>query len=50
VTSTLEITDQIVGEEGVIVEVDETKLGKRKYNRDHRVEGVWIVVGVEKTL
>jgi transposase-like protein len=24
-------------------------LGKRKYNRGHRVEGVWIVAGVERT-
>ena len=35
---------------GIIVEVDETKLGKRKYNRGHRVEGVWVVVGVERTV
>lgn len=29
--------------ERMIVEVDETKLGVRKYNMGHRVEGVWVV-------
>jgi transposase-like protein len=24
-------------------------IGKRKYNRGHRVDGVWVVVGVERT-
>ena len=38
-----------VGGENIIVEIDETKLGKRKYNRRHRVEGVWVVAGVERT-
>jgi transposase-like protein len=31
------------------VQIDESKFGKRKYNRGHRVEGVWVVGGVEKT-
>lgn len=39
----------MLGGPGVIVEVDETKLGKRKYHRGHRVEGVWVVCGVERT-
>lgn len=38
-----------IGGEGVEVEVDETKMGKRKYHRGHRVEGVWCIVGVERT-
>ena len=38
-----------LGGPDVIVEIDETKLGKRKYHRGHRVEGVWILVGVERT-
>jgi hypothetical protein len=29
--------------EGIIVEVDETKLGKRKYYRGHRVVKVWVI-------
>jgi transposase-like protein len=49
VASTLESDDTIVGGPGVVVQVDETKVGKRKYNRGHRVEGAWVVVGVEMT-
>lgn len=37
-----------IGGKEVIVEVDETKMGKRKYNRGHRVEGVWVIVGIER--
>ena len=39
----------IIGGDGIIVEIDEAKLGKRKYHRGHRVEGVWIVSGIERT-
>jgi hypothetical protein len=39
----------MVGGENIVVEIDETKLGKRKYNRGHRVDGVWVVCGVERT-
>jgi transposase-like protein len=49
VATTLDVEDQIIGGDGIIVEVDETKLGKRKYNRGHRVDGTWVVVGVERT-
>jgi transposase-like protein len=42
-------SDLQIGGEGVIVEVDESKFGKRKYNRGHQVEGVWVVGGVERT-
>lgn len=49
VTSSLTIEDQIIGGDGIDVEVDETKLGKRKYHRGHRVDGVWVVVGIERT-
>jgi hypothetical protein len=38
-----------IGGPGVIIEVDETKLGKRKYHRGHRVEGVWVLAGVERS-
>jgi transposase-like protein len=41
--------DMIIGGQGIIVQVDETKIGKRKYNRGRRVDGSWVVVGVEIT-
>lgn len=39
----------MVGGPNVIVELDESKFGKRKYHRGHRVEGVWVIGGVERT-
>lgn len=38
-----------IGGEGIVVQIDESKFGRRKYNRGHRVEGVWVVGGVELT-
>lgn len=35
-----------IGCEGIIVEIDESKFGKRKYNR---VEGVWVLGMLERT-
>jgi len=49
VSSSLEVEDTMIGGEGIEVEIDETKLGKRKYHRGHQVEGVWILAGVERT-
>ena len=37
-----------IGGDGVIVEIDESKFGKRKYNRGKRVEGKWVFGGVER--
>lgn len=47
--STLEPEDTVIGGQDIVVQVDESKLGRRKYNRGHRVEGVWVLVGVEIT-
>lgn len=41
--------DVKIGGPGIIVEIDETKMGKRKTHRGHRVEGVWVLGGVERT-
>ena len=49
VTSSLDEEDDIIGGQDIEVEIDETKLGKRKYQRGHRVKGVWVLVGVERT-
>ncbi|WUR03438.1 uncharacterized protein VNE69_05034 [Vairimorpha necatrix] len=38
-----------IGGPGVIVEIDESKFGKRKYNKGHKVDGVW-VLGMAETL
>jgi hypothetical protein len=43
VSADLQEEDTIVGGDGIIVEIDECKLGKRKYNRGHMVDGVWSV-------
>jgi len=37
-----------IGSPGIIVEIDESKFGKRKYHRGQRVEGVWVFSGVER--
>jgi transposase-like protein len=49
VSEDLDETFEKIGGANVIVEVDEIKVAKRKYNRGHRVEGAWCVVGVERT-
>lgn len=49
VADSLEQEDCVIGGPGVIVELDESKLGKRKYNRGHRVDGVWVLGGIERT-
>ena len=43
----LESEDKISGP-GKRVQIDESKFGKRKYHRDHRVEGQWVFGGIEE--
>ena len=45
----LENSSEKLGGPGAIVELDESKFGKRKYNRGHRVEGVCVFGMVERT-
>lgn len=49
VSSALDERNDKIGGPGIVVEIDETKMGKRKYHRGHRVDGVWILVGIERT-
>ena len=49
VGDSLDECDWVIGGKDIIVEVDETKMGKRKYYRGHRVDGVWIFGGIERT-
>ena len=37
-----------IGGVGVRVQIDESKVGKRKYNKGHRVEGQWVFAGIEE--
>jgi len=41
-------TAEKIGEKDHIVEIDESKFGKRKYNKGHHVEGVWILGMVDR--
>ena len=38
-----------IGGPCIVVEIDESKFGKRKCHRGHCVEGVWVFGGVERT-
>ena len=49
VSDSLDNQDFKIGGQDIIVQIDESKFGRRKYNRGHRVEGVWIFGGVEMT-
>jgi len=37
-----------IGAQGHIIEIDESKFGKRKYNRGHAVEGIWVLGMVDR--
>ncbi|KAF9764274.1 hypothetical protein NGRA_0711 [Nosema granulosis] len=40
---------ELLGGNGLTVEIDESKFVKRKYNRDHHVEGVWVLGMVDRS-
>jgi hypothetical protein len=44
VSDSLEFEEMLIDGEGVNVEIEEAKFGKRKYNLGHRVEGAWNLV------
>ena len=46
----LDEEDCLIGGDGIVVEIDETKMGKRKYHRGHHVEEVWIGGGEVKKI
>jgi hypothetical protein len=37
-----------IGGYGIVVEIDESKYGKRKYHRGHQVEGNWVFGAIER--
>ena len=45
----LETNSEQIGGPGEIIEIDESKFGKRKYHRGKRVEGVWVFGGIERS-
>jgi transposase-like protein len=49
ISDSLDEVDYCIGGQGIEVELDESKFGKRKYNRGRAVEGVWVLGGVERT-
>jgi transposase-like protein len=44
----IETTSEKIGGKVKVVEIDESKFGKRKYHRGHHVEGQWVFGGVER--
>ena len=49
ISTSLDENDDIIRGLGIEVQLDESKFGKRKFNRGHYVEGAWMFKGVELT-
>ena len=45
---TLAERSEVVGGEGKTVQIDKSKIGKRKYYRGHMVDGQWVFGGIEE--
>ena len=45
---TLEERNEVLEGDGKTVQIDESKIGKRKYHRGHIVEGQWVFGGIEE--
>ena len=45
---TIQRNSEKLGGEGKVVQIDESKVGKRKYHRGYRVEGQWVFGGIEE--
>ena len=46
--SILEKYSELIGGQGVVVEIDESKFGKRKYYKGRHVEGQWVFGGIAR--
>ena len=44
----MEKCSQVLSGPGVVVEVDESKFGKRKFNTGRLVDGTWVFGGFER--
>ena len=46
--SILEVYSRQIGGPGKVVEIDESKFGKRKFHKGRRVDGVWVLGGIQR--
>lgn len=40
--------NNVIGGPGIVDEIDESKVGKRKYHKGKRVDGAWVFGGIER--
>ena len=45
---TLVERSEVLGGEGKTVQIDESKIGKRKYHCGHMVDGQWVLGGIQE--